>query len=314
MIEVASELPPMGGDASVLSRNPGQVRRERVITFVLATCGGLSLLVMVGFILVLLRETAGFFSQVSAWEFFTATEWTPLFREKHFGILPLVAGSFLVTVGAALVALPTGILTAVYMSEYTSRGTRVLLKSTMEVLAGIPTVVYAYFALTLVTPLLRTVFPGAGAFNAASASLVLGVMVLPTVATLSDDALRGVPRSLKDAAFALGATPAQVTTRVTIPASLSGILASFVLATSRAFGETMVVAVAAGNSPRIVLNPLESVQTLTAYILQAGQGNIAAGTLEYRTLFAVGMMLFLITVGMNFASQWVLSRSRPGGS
>jgi phosphate transport system permease protein len=211
------------------------------------------------------------------------------------------------------VAIPAGTLTAIYMSEYASRRIRVILKGGMGVLAGIPTVIYGYFALTLVTPLLRTVFPSAGVFNAASASLALGIMVLPTVATLSHDALRGVPGSLREGALALGATPAQVTARVTIPASLSGILAAFVLAISRAFGETMVVAIAAGNSPRIVLNPLESVQALTAYILQAGQGNILAGTLDYRTLFAVGMMLFLITMAMNSVSQWVLSRSGRGG-
>ena len=299
---------------SALSRSPGQLRKERAITFALAACGGVSLLVMAGMILILLRETIGFFSQVSIWEFFTATEWTPLFREKHFGILPLLAGSVLVTVGAAIFAIPVGVLTAVYMNEYASPGKRRILKGTLDILAGIPTVVYGYFALTLVTPVIRAIFPGAGVFNAASASLALGVMVLPTVATLSEDALRAVPRSLKEAAYALGASPGEVTARVVIPAGLSGILTSFILAASRAFGETMVVAIAAGNSPRLTLDPLASVQAMTAYILQAGQGHLVAGTLEYQTFFAVGMVLFLITMGMNSVSQWVLKRTGRVGS
>lgn len=314
MIDLPSPSHATPGTDIPLTRPPDQVRRERLVAFLLAACGGVSVLVMAGMILVLLTETVRFFSQVSVWEFFTATRWTPLFRDKHFGILPLLTGSVLVTVGAALVAVPAGTLTAIYMSEYASRRVRLILKGAMGVLAGIPTVIFGYFALTLVTPLLRTVFPSAGVFNAASASLALGVMVLPTVATLSEDALRGVPGSLREGALALGATPAQVTARVTIPASFSGILAAFVLAISRAFGETMVVAIAAGNSPRIVLNPLESVQALTAYILQAGQGNILAGTLDYRTLFAVGMMLFLITMAMNSVSQWIFSRSGGRGS
>lgn len=299
---------------SFLGRDASQVRKERIITALLAGSAGVSVLVMVGIVLVLLRETIAFFAQVSILEFLTAVEWTPLFREKHFGILPLLLGSILVTLGAALLAVPAGVLTAVFLSEYASPGAQRILRGALEVLSGIPTVVYGYFALTLLTPLLRTVFPGAGIFNAASASMALGIMVLPTVALLSHDALRVVPRSLKDAAYALGATPAEVTGRVVIPAGLPGILASFVLATSRAFGETMVVAIAAGSSPSLTLNPLDSVQTMTAYILQAGQGNIVAGTLDYRTLFAVGMMLFLATMGMNTASRWLVRRFQREGT
>jgi len=277
---------------------------------VLALCAGISALATIGIVLVLFSETIRFFMQVSVLEFLTQTVWTPLFREKHFGILPLLSGSLLVAVGAGLVALPWGLLTAVYLSEYAGKRLRAVLRPLLGVLGGIPTVVYGYFALTFVTPFLQRIIPGVGAFNAASASVVLAVMILPTVTTLSEDAIRSVPQSLREAAYGLGATPMEVTIRVVLPGGASGIVASYLLGLSRAFGETMVVAMAAGNSPRLTLNPLESIQTLSAYILQAAQGNIAPDTLDYRTLFVVGMMLFLITLAMNLASRWVLSRSR----
>jgi phosphate transport system permease protein len=283
---------------------------ERVAVGVLALCAGISALATVGIVLVLLSETIRFFLQVSVFEFLTETSWTPLFREKHFGILPLLSGSFLVAVGAGLVALPWGLLTAIFLSEYAGKRMRLVLRPLVGVLAGVPTVVYGYFALTLVTPLLQATIPGVGAFNALSASLVLGVMILPTVVAFSEDAIRSVPRTLREAAFGLGATPMEVTIRVVVPGGAPGIVASYMLGLSRAFGETMVVAMAAGNSPRLTLNPLESIQTLSAYILQAAQGNIAPGTLDYRTLFVVGLTLFLITLVMNQTSQWVLHRSR----
>ena len=309
----ASPPAPVLRDHGSLSRDPGQVRREGLVTVLLAACAGISVLAMVGILFVLLRETVGFFTQVSLLEFFTATEWTPLFREKRFGILPLLMGSIMVTVGAALLAIPAGVLTAIFMSEFASPGIRRWLRGVLEILTGIPTVVYGYFALTLITPLIRTIFPGAGIFNAASAAIALGIMVLPTVALLSLDALQAVSSSLKEAAYALGARPVDVTIRVAIPAAMSGILASFLLAASRAFGETMVVAIAAGNSPSLNLDPLDSVQALTAYILQAGQGNILPGTLDYQTLFAVGAVLFVVTMGMNLGSQWILGRMRREG-
>jgi phosphate transport system permease protein len=256
---------------------------------------------------ILLSETIGFFSEVSVWEFLTETRWTPLFREKHFGILPLLVSSIQVAIGACLLALPAGLLTAVFLSEYAGGRLRSILKPALEVLAGIPTVVYGYFALTFVTPMLRWAFPGIGTFNALSASIVLGIMVLPTVSSLSEDALRRVPKGLREAAFGLGASKVDVVTRVVIPAGMPGVLASFVLALSRAFGETMVVTIAAGNSPNLGLNPLESVQTMTAYIVQVGLGDTGSGT-EYRTLFAVAMALFAITLGMNWIGQRIRSR------
>ncbi len=301
---------PGGSGPLQASRGPGAVG-ERIVGGVFALCAGLTALVMLGIILVFITEAVGFFTQVSILEFLTETRWTPLFQEKHFGILPLLSGSILVAVGAGLVALPGGLLTAIFLSGHAGSRVRSILKPLLEVLAGIPTVVYGYFALTFVTPLLQGILPRLEAFNAASAAVVVGIMILPTVASLSDDALRAVPNTMREAALGLGAAPVDVTIRVVIPAGASGILASFILGLSRAFGETMVVAMAAGNSPHLTLNPLESIQTMSAYVLQAGQGNIGLGTMDYRTLFAVGMMLFLITMIMNHVSQWV--RVRLGG-
>jgi phosphate transport system permease protein len=291
-----------------LRRTSGHILGERIIAVLLASCAGISVLMMVAILAVLLGETVGFLMEVSPWEFLTETRWTPLFREKHFGILPLLSGSLLVVGGAAVISLPLGLLAAVHMREYSAPRTRALLRPLLETLVGIPTVVYGYFALTLVAPALRSIIPGMGTFSALAASVALGVMILPTVALLSEEALRGVPMALREAAYGLGATRAETIKRVVIPAALPGIVASFVLALSRAVGETMVVAIAAGGSPNLTANPLEPVQALTAYILQAGLGNVVVGTLDYRTFFVVGMVLFVITAAMNSASQWMFSR------
>lgn len=273
-----------------------------------AACAGLSLLVMFTMVGVLLTETVAFFSQVSPLEFFSETRWTPLFREKHFGVLPLLMGSLQIAVGAAVVALPAGLLTAIFLSEFASPKVRGGFKTLLYALTGIPTVAYGYFALTFVTPGLRAVFPGADVFNAGSAALVLGIMILPTVSSLSEKALRSVSADLREAAYGLGATRTEVVTRVVVPAGLPGVFASFLFGLSRALGETMVVTIAAGASPSLSLNPLDSVQAMTAYILQTGLGEAASGTLEHRTLFAVGALLFVITLGMN----WVGQRLRAG--
>jgi phosphate transport system permease protein len=267
--------------------------RETAIGWALFLCAALSTLVTAGIVFVLVRETITFFSQVSVVEFFTETRWTPQFQEKHFGVLPLMAGSLLIAAGAAVVAVPTGLLTAIYLSEYARERVRAVLKPTLEVLAGIPTVVYGYFALTFVTPMIRRVFPETDIFNAASAAIVVGIMIIPTVSSLSEDALRAVPRHLREAAFGLGATKLEVSLRVVLPAALSGVIASFILGISRAVGETMAVSIAAGNLAQLTLNPLESIQTMTAYIV-----------------FAVAFTLFLITLAMNVLSQWVMSRFR----
>jgi len=284
--------------------------KETAIGWLLFACAALSTLVTAGIIFVLLRETITFFAQVSPFEYLTGTEWTPQFREKHFGVLPLLSGSLLIAAGAALVAVPVGLLTAIYLSEYARERTRAVLKPTLEVLAGIPTVVYGYFALTFVTPMMRRVFPETDIFNAGSAAIVVGIMIIPTIASLSEDALRAVPRVLREGAFGLGATKLEVSLKVVVPAALSGIVASFILGISRAIGETMAVAIAAGNLAQLTISPFESIQTMTAYIVQVSLGDTPQGTIVYQTLFAVAFTLFLITFAMNVLSQWVLRRFR----
>ena len=301
-------MPP--SSAPDLSSQRGTDLKERLIGGALFVCAALSTLVTLGIVVVLLTESLAFFRQVSLVEFLTSTEWTPLFQEKNFGILPLAAGSFLVAGGAALLALPTGLMAAIYLSEYAAPRTRQVLKPLLEILAGIPTVVYGYFALTFITPVLRSLFPGAEVFNAASAAIVVGVMIIPMVASLSEDALAAVPDSLRQGAYGMGATKLEVTTQVVVPGALSGVLASFILAISRALGETMAVTIAAGNQPQLTLNPLESIQTMTAFILQASLGDTPQGSIAYQTLFAVGLTLFLMTLAMNVVSQWVLVRFR----
>jgi len=264
----------------------------------------------VGIVGVLLGESLLFFREVSVVDFLTDTRWTPLFQDPHFGILPLVSGSFLVAAGAALIAIPVGLLTAIFLSEYAGRTLRGVLKPLLEILAGIPTVVYGYFALTFITPILRYFVPSTDVFNAAAGAIVVGIMIIPTVASLSEDALRAVPDSLRQGAYGLGATKMEVATRVVVPGALSGIIASFILGISRAIGETMAVTIASGNMAKLTLNPLESIQTMTAYIVQVSKGDTPHGTIEYQTLFAVGLTLFVITLLMNILSQWVLARFR----
>ena len=269
-----------------------------------------SILTTLGIVAVLLFEALGFFRAVSPIEFLTGTRWTPLFQPQHFGVLPLLSGSLLIAFGAAAVALPLGLLSAIYLSEYAHTRVRAILKPALEILAGVPTVVYGYFALTFVTPFLRLIWPNTEIFNALSAAIVMGIMIIPMVSSLSEDALSAVPRSLREGAYALGATKFEVATRTVVPAALSGILASFILAISRAIGETMIVTIAAGATPKLTLNPLESVQTMTAYIAQVSLGEVPHGTLEYKTIFAVGLTLFFITLLMNLVSNAVLRKYR----
>lgn len=283
---------------------------ESAIQAVLFLCAVVSIGTTLGIIYVLLQETVLFFQQVSPLEFFGDTRWTPLFASKRFGVWPLVVGTVLVAVGAMVVALPLGLLAAIYLSEYASDRMRRILKPILEILAGIPTVVYGYFALTFITPLLRQIFPQTQTFNALSASLVMGIMILPTVASISEDALSAVPRSLREAAFGLGATRFEVATRVVVPAALSGISAAFILAISRAIGETMIVAIAAGQQPKITFNPLESIETMTAYIVQVSLGDTPHQSIAYKTIFAVGMLLFVMTFGLNLVSHWITRRFR----
>lgn len=283
---------------------------ERLIHALLLACAFASILTTLGIVLVLVIEAAQFFREVSIVEFLTDAKWTPLFRPQHFGILPLFCGTMLVSVGAIIVALPIGLGTAIYLSEYASNPVREVVKPILEILAGIPSVVFGFLAVVLISPLIREFFPSANVFNAASASIVVGFMILPMIVSLSEDVLRSVPLSLREAAYALGATKLDVTVKVVLPAAISGIVASFLLAISRAIGETMAVALAAGASPKMTLNPLESIQTMTAYIVQVSQGDTPAGSLEYRTIFAVGLALFVVTMALNVLAQWFVSRMR----
>ncbi len=284
--------------------------KERAIQQLLFACALISVLTTVGIVAMLVVQAAGFFSEVSVVEFLTGTQWTPLFQPQHFGVMPLVVGTSLTAGIAILVALPIGLASAIYLSEYAQDRVRRVVKPLLEILAGIPTVVYGYFALTFVTPLLRNVFPDMIVFNALSAGLVMGIMIIPMVSSLSEDAMVAVPRSLRNAAYGLGATRFEVATRVVMPAAVSGIVAACILALSRAVGETMIVAIAAGSTPKLTLNPLESIQTMTAYIVQISLGETPQGTIEYYTIFAVGLLLFMMTLLMNLFSQWFVRRYR----
>jgi phosphate transport system permease protein len=285
-------------------------RFEFVIEWGLFLCALLSIGTTIGIIVVLTIETAAFLREVSIVEFLTGTEWTPLFAVPRFGVLPLVVGTTLVSLIAMLVALPMGLLSAIYLSEYASSGVRRVVKPVLEVLAGIPTVVYGYFALLFVTPLVQRLVPSLSGFNALSPGIVMGIMILPLVSSLAEDAMRGVPRGLREGSYALGATKMQTSLRVVVPAAFSGITAAFILAVSRAIGETMIVAIAAGQQPRLTWDPTVPVETMTAYIVQISLGDTPQGTLEYRTIFAVGMLLFIGTFGLNLVSAWLRERFR----
>jgi phosphate transport system permease protein len=285
--------------------------RERAIKVVLAACAYVSVLTTFGIVFVLFFETVSFFREVSIVEFVTSTTWSAAFANPQFGILVLVSGTLLTTLIAIAVALPVGLLAAIFLSEYASPRLRRWLKPALEILAGVPTIVYGYFALTFVTPLLReTIFPNMTIFNALSAGLVMGVMIIPTIASVSEDAIHAVPRSLREGAYALGATQRETATRIVLPAALSGIVAATILGISRAVGETMIVAVAAGNLAQLATNPLESVQTMTAFIVQVASGDTPTGSLTYNTIFAVGSTLFVMTLILNIVSYVFVRRFR----
>ena len=284
--------------------------QEEGIQTVLRLCALLSIATTAGIIWVLARETLAFFREVPLGDFFFGTRWTPLFEPSSFGVLPLVCGTLLVVLGAGVVAIPLGLGSGIFLSEYASDRVHGLLKPVLEILAGIPTVVYGYFALTFITPQLSRIFPSTQVFNAASASVVVGIMVLPMIASLCDDALRAVPQTLRQAGYAMGATRFEVAKEIVLPGALSGVFASFVLAISRAIGETMAVTLAAGATPKLTANPLESIQTMTAYIVQVSLGDTPAGSLEYQTIFAVAMLLFGITLIMNLLANRILHRFR----
>jgi phosphate transport system permease protein len=283
---------------------------EDVVKGLLALCALVSVATTVGIVVALFEPAIEFFREVSIVDFLTGTTWAPLFEPSVFGVLPLIAGTLLVTFCACLVCVPFGLGAAIYLSEYAGASTRKTLKPALEVLAGIPTVVYGYFALTFVGELLKDLGIQNSVSSALSAGLVMGVMLLPTVASISEDAMSAVPRDLRDGAYALGSTRLQVATKIVVPAAISGIVASFVLAISRAVGETMIVLIAAGGQPNWTWNPLEAVQTMTAFIAATGQGDVATGTIAYKTIFAVGATLFVMTLAMNLIAIRLVRRFR----
>ncbi len=282
---------------------------DKTVEILLLGVSSITVLATFGIVSILLYESVQFFLKVPLKNFFLDTQWTPLFYEKRFGIWPLLAGTFLTSLIALSVAIPSGLIIAIYLSEFANEKTRKILKPLIEILAGIPTVVYGYFALLTVTPFLKIFIPNLSGFNALSAGLVMGIMIIPIISSISDDAMRSVPNTLREASYALGASKFQTIFRVVIPTCFSGIASSFVLGISRALGETMIVAIAAGQKPNLTLNPLEPIQTMTAYIVQVSLGDTPHGTLEFNTIFAVGFMLFLTTLFFNLLAYFLRRRS-----
>ena len=282
----------------------------KIVHAIFFLCALVSIFTTVAILVSLLTETINFFKLVSIWDFLTGTRWSPILKPTSYGVLALVMGTLLVSAIAMAVALPAGLGAAIFLSEYAPEKVRRLIKPVLEVLAGIPTVVYGYFALTFVTPQLQGLIPDLLVFNALSAGLVMGIMIIPMVSSLSEDAMVAVPRSLREAAYALGATRFEVALRVVVPAALSGIIASFILGLSRAIGETMLVTIAAGATPRMTFNPIESIQTMTAFIVQLSLGEAARGSPEYNAIFAVGFLLFIMTLLMNVIGHFAVRRWR----
>jgi phosphate transport system permease protein len=280
-------------------------KKEKIIEFLLLVSGIITILITIGILWVLTYETVLFFRDVSFFDFITDTEWTPLFSVKHFGIMPLLTATIMTSLIAVAVALPIGLSIAIYLNEYAPKSFRKTIKPLLEILAAVPTVVYGFFALTVVTPFLQLFIPGMAGFNSLAPGIVMGIMIIPLISSLSEDALFAVPRSLRDASYGMGATRFQTAFKVLVPAASSGIIVSVILAISRAIGETMIVAIAAGQQPRLTLNPLVPIETITTYIVQVSMGDVPQNSLEFRTIFAAGITLFVFTFMLNNISIWL---------
>lgn len=281
---------------------------ETVLRGICFLCAVLSVITTIGIVVVLVGQSWGFFQKVSIGEFLTGKTWEPI--SGHFGVLPLICGTLMITVGAGLVSVPLGLLVAIYLAEYAHPKVRRALKPALELLAGIPTVVYGYFALFFVTPILQRINPSFEAFNGASGALVVGIMTLPLVSSLCEDALSAVPKALKEAGYGLGSTKFEVIAKIAVPAALSGIVASFILALSRAIGETMAVTLASGSTPNLTFNPAQAIMTMTAFIVNTSKGDIERGSPAYQTVFAVGLTLFVMTFAMNLIAQRFIRKFR----
>jgi phosphate transport system permease protein len=290
-----------------LEKKASEDIQEKIVAAILFSCALISIVTTFGIVFIIFQVTFEFFQEVSFADFFLDTKWTPLFAERHFGVWPLINGTLLTTAIAMSVAIPLGLCSAIYLSEYAPPKVAAILRPAVELLAGIPTVVYGYFALLFITPLLRNFLP-LEIFNALSAGLMMGIMITPTVGSISLDAIKAVPRSLREGAYALGITKLESIFKVVLPAALSGISASIILGISRAVGETMTVVIAAGQQPRITVNLMESVETLTAYMAQISGGDSPRGSLNFKTLYAVGAVLFILTLSLNIVSYWISNR------
>jgi len=284
--------------------------KERVIESLLLLSALSSIFITLSIVFILFYEAAAFFKDVSIWEFLTGRQWTPLFAQPKFGILPLVCGTLLVTSIAVAVALPIGLIVAIYLSEYAPFRVKEVAKPILELLAAVPTVVYGYFALLFLTPILQEIIPNLSGFNALSPGIIMGIMIVPYVSSVSEDAMKAVPMQIREGSYAMGATKFQTAFKVVIPSAFSGIAAAFVIGISRAIGETMVVAIAAGMMPNLTLNPIEPIQTLTAYIVGISLGDVPHGTIEYKTIFAAGITLFVMTLSLNVLGFWFRRKIR----
>lgn len=283
---------------------------ERIIETILAVFASISILTTLGIVFVLLFESVEFFKEVSIFEFLTSISWAPVINPPSFGVLPLVTGTFLIALLSSVVSLPLGLGSAIYLSEFASKKARKIIKPILELLAGIPSIVYGFFALTFITPMIRSIIPQTQIYNALSASIAVGIMTLPLVASLSEDAMMSVPDSIRQGGYALGSTKLEVALNLIVPSAFSGIAASFVLAISRAVGETMIVAIAAGQTPTFTLNPLVSIQTMTGFMVNMALGDIQQGSIEFKTVFVVGALLFLMTLVLNIVAKYVIRKNR----
>ncbi|MCM2251366.1 MAG: phosphate ABC transporter permease subunit PstC [Ramlibacter sp.] len=304
---------PMTGEArlaQLATRKRARERKDRLIEIVLLLAACVSVFTTVAIVYILVKESVSFFTHVPLGTFLTDRQWTPLFDDAHFGIMVLLAGTVSSSLVALLIAIPLGTIIAIYLSEFAGHRTRELLKPLLELLSGIPTIIYGFFALLVVTPVIQKVYPGLPTFNILSAGIVMGVMIIPYVSSLSEDAMRAVPMSLREGAYAMGSTRYQTATRVVVPAAFSGIASAYILGISRAVGETMILAVAAGMQPNLTLNPLEPAATITSYIVQVALGDLPHGSVGYQTIFAAGLTLMLLTLVFNLLGYWLRSKFR----
>lgn len=293
-----------------LAKNIRRNVKERIIELILMFAALVAVATTFAIVGVLLYESLSFFKTVSVVEFFTDTQWTPLFEDAHYGIMPLVSGTLTTSAIALAVAVPIGTIAAIFLSEFASHKTRETIKPILELLVGVPTVVFGYFALFFVTPLLQSIYPELPSFNMLGAGIVMGIMIIPYIASMSEDAMRAVPMSMREGSYAMGATRFQTAIKVVTPAAVSGIVAAYILAISRAVGETMVVAIAAGQQPNLTFNPLESAATITAYIVQVAMGDLPHGSIGYQSIFAAGLVLMAMTLSFNIIGHWVRKKYR----